>query len=337
MPGPWSRRPRPRPDRRSARLDRDHAVGRRVSSGVVEQVDQTCRSSSGSTLTAGSDAGTIESTRCVPNVGSIALTASRTNSCDRRGRAVHGEDARLDSRDVEQIGHESRETVGLDFDEADIVRRSWSWKATPTRLESVEDATLIVASGVRKSWETAPIRLGETGRPLRGVSSEGPVRGVGRVPAPGRRHWRRCSRRHGRSSTSADLGARESRRRRPDADSAIVRSSPVDAASRADADWLTRSGDRVGRSSSSRERIAGRRRRPSTRPRRARAVRRPEWRRRSWTAETMVSRSSSTGWSPTRCSESSERWSRASPPRWASTRAASRLATTLATSNMTMT
>ena len=78
----------------------------------------------------------------------------------------------LDTRQVEQVGDEAVEAVGLVVDELQQLLAVRPRSRRPAALRKVEADALMVASGVRRSWDTAPTRA----RCRRSTSSSNSVR-----------------------------------------------------------------------------------------------------------------------------------------------------------------
>ena len=92
----------------------------------------------------------------------------------------------LDPRQVEQVGDEAVEPIGLVVDELQQLLRGRARVTSASALRRVDADALMVASGVRRSWDTAPTRA----RCRRSTSSSSSVRSA-------------CSRSCARSRASA--------------------------------------------------------------------------------------------------------------------------------------
>ncbi len=85
----------------------------------------------------------------------------------------------------------------------------------------------MVASGVRRSWDTAPSRSRRTWSTASSSSDRKAWPAAGPVPGPGRRGWRRCAAGRGRPPTPAGPRRASIPTGRPAADRATARSPTV--------------------------------------------------------------------------------------------------------------
>ena len=211
-PGPWSTH---------GQLDRTaRGRPRRPSTGwpsgewrtaFSTRLASTRSISSWSTSTGGRSAG--RSTRTVPRWTAPVSSAPSTTSATGLIVAAQLERAGLDPGHVEQVVDQPVERVGLVLDQLEqLVAGRPADRSSPERC-SVVTAVLTEASGVRRSWETAPIRASR--QPvdlLEQLGPQRPVRGAGCARGPARPGWRTSG---GAPSRGAGAGHRPSPPCRP--------------------------------------------------------------------------------------------------------------------------
>ena len=115
--------------------------------------------------------------------------------------------AGLDPGHVQEVGHQAVEGVGLVLDQRRAARGGRpSVSSSPASARGCVTAVLTDASGVRRSWETAPImRVPQPVDLLEQLGSAWPARGAGCARGPGRPGWR--------TSGAAPTRGRRGRRR----------------------------------------------------------------------------------------------------------------------------
>ena len=176
-----------RPSSRSRADDRDGRVRRGVADGVVEEVgehladEQVVDVHERQVVVEGR-----RDRRTSPASGPEAAQRVGDEVADGDRLVAQLERPGLDPRQVEQVGDEAVEAVGLVVDELEQLLAARGAATSASASRRVEADALIVANGVRRSWDTAPTRA----RCRRSTSSSSSVR-------------RACSRSCARSRASA--------------------------------------------------------------------------------------------------------------------------------------